>query len=75
MLIGYGKVDEDTIINSRTSNVKISIDHQGRTSTFETATQFGDFLNHTPEIAEYLLVLIRHSMFHLGPALASRSMK
>jgi hypothetical protein len=54
MLIGYGKVNEETVRNSRTSNVKISIDHHGRTSTFDTAKQFGDFLKKSPEIAGLL---------------------
>jgi hypothetical protein len=54
MHIDYGKVDEEIVRNSRTSNVKILSDYQGSTLTFETAVQFGDFLNHTPEIARIL---------------------
>lgn len=54
MLIGYGNVDHERIKKSRTSNTIISISHRGHNFNFDTAKQFGDFLNQTPEIARLL---------------------
>jgi hypothetical protein len=49
MLIGYGKVDEDRVRASRTSNVVVAVATDGLWFGFYTARGFADFLgwNHS----------------------------
>jgi hypothetical protein len=54
MLLGYGKVDEDVIRKSRTSDVTLCIQANGQTYTFVNADQFAEFLKKEKAIARRL---------------------
>jgi hypothetical protein len=54
MLIGYGPIKEELLIDARVSDVKLAILHDGARVEFENAHKFADYLKRHKEVAKAL---------------------
>jgi hypothetical protein len=52
--IGYGPINQSLVDESRVSNVKLAISHDGAMVYFENAHKFGDYLRRHKEVAKAL---------------------
>lgn len=52
MMIKYGPVDEEQIKNSRTSNLRMFIQYDGKEVEFKDAHHFAKFLKENPDVAK-----------------------
>jgi hypothetical protein len=71
MAIGYGKVDEERLKNSRSSNVRVSIWYrtgdQAKEVHFQNAAGLAAFLDENPELAKDLQYKKKNSNGPEGP--------